>query len=288
MALLRLLSGLQLRTLYLISDVLYILTYKLLRYRVKVVRQNLRNSFTESSDSELRAIERAFYSNLCDYGVETIKLLTIPQPELSARVVFTNPDVIREFTDKGTSVLILTSHQFNWEWLLATGSFKLPVPVDFVYQPQSSRLANNFSTAIRTRFGAHAIKRESVGREALRRKDKVRITAIVGDQFPGHFNHRRYWANFLGQRTAFFHGIAQLAVLMKSPAYYGAVTRTARGHYEVTLIKLTDPPASEEDSLRVIDRYIEEAEKVIHRQPDGWLWSHRRWKDVEDIHPRKS
>jgi KDO2-lipid IV(A) lauroyltransferase len=288
MALLRLLSGLHLRTLYLISDLLYILTYRLLRYRVKVVRQNLRNSFPQASENELKSIENSFYRNLCDYSVETIKLLTISREELSDRVVFTNPDTLRGFTDNGTSVLILTSHQFNWEWLLAVGSFKLPAPVDFVYQPQSSELANKFSTASRTRFGAHAVKRETVGREALRRKDKVRITAIVGDQFPGHFNHRRYWANFLGQRTAFFHGIAQLAVLMKSPAYYGAVTRKGRGHYEVTLVKLSDPPLTEEEGLAIIDRYIEEAEKVIRRQPEGWLWSHRRWKEPEEDHPRKA
>ncbi len=98
---------------------------------------------------------------------------------------------------------MLVSHQFNWEWMLAAGSLHLPVPVDFVYLPQSSKLANTFALAIRTRFGAFAIPRESVGREALRRKHIIRATAIVADQYPGHFNHRRYWATFLEQTNCF-------------------------------------------------------------------------------------
>jgi len=243
--------------------------------------ENLRNSLPHKTEKDLRQIERRFFRNLCDYAAEMLRLLTISKKELQERVVFTNADVIKEFTNKNHSVLILAAHQFNWEWLLAAGCFNLPAPVDFVYQPQSSNLANAFSIAIRTRFGGHPVKRETVGREALRRKSIIRATAIVADQYPGHFNHRKYWATFLGQQTAFFHGISQLATLTDAGAYFAAVKKTLRGHYEVTLIKLASPPYTEETSLGIIDRYIEESEKVIHEQPEGWLWSHKRWKKLD-------
>jgi KDO2-lipid IV(A) lauroyltransferase len=242
---------------------------------------NLEKSLPQKSKKELQQIERTFYRNLCDYAAETLRLLTITKEELQRRVVFTNPDVIKEFTGKNHSVLVLAAHQFNWEWLLAAGCFNLPVPVDFVYQPQSSELANSFSLAIRTRFGGHAVKRETVGREALRRKNMIRATAIAADQYPGHFNHRKYWATFLGQRTAFFHGISQLATLADAGAYFAAIRKTSRGHYEVTLIRLASPPYTDDSSLKIIDRYIEESEKVIHEQPEGWLWSHKRWKQLD-------
>lgn len=281
MFLLKAVSRLPLHILYLISDVIFLFTFYVIRYRRKVVMENLVKSLPHKSNKELSLIERTFYRNLCDYAAETLHLLTISKKELQSRVVFTNADVIKEFTNKNHSVLILAAHQFNWEWLLAAGCFNLPVPVDFVYQPQSSKLANAFSLAIRTRFGGHPVKRETVGREALRRKNIIRATAIVADQYPGHFNHRKYWATFLGQRTAFFHGISQLATLTDAGAYFAAIKKTLRGHYEVTLIKLAEPPYSEESSLRIIDRYIEESEKIIHEQPEGWLWSHKRWKQLE-------
>jgi KDO2-lipid IV(A) lauroyltransferase len=276
MFILKALSRLPLVVLYFLSDLIFFVTYYILRYRRAVVMINLKNSFPQASKKELERICKQFYKNLCDYAAETLRLLSIDRKDLQERVVFTNADVVKEFTGKNHSVLMLASHQFNWEWLLAAGCLYLPVPVDFVYLPQSSRLANAFALAIRTRFGAHPIPRETVGREALRRKGIIRATAIVADQYPGHFNHRRYWATFLEQKTAFFYGISQLASLQNAATYFASIKKTSRGHYEVTLIKLTDP---NESGLNVIDRYIEESEKVIHQQPEGWLWSHRRWKN---------
>jgi KDO2-lipid IV(A) lauroyltransferase len=273
MFVLRLISKLPLGVLYIISDLIYLFTYYILKYRRKVVMTNLQNSFPQKSKKELEQISKKFFRNLSDYAAETLRLLSMSREELRKRVVFTNPEIIKEYTGKNQSVLLFASHQFNWEWTLAGGSLYLPAPLDFVYLPQKSELANTFALAIRTRFGAHAIPRESVGREAIRRKDIIRATAIVADQYPGHSNHRKYWATFLGQRTAFFHGILQLAVLQNAGSYFGDVKKISRGHYEVTLIELKGPD--------IIDRYIEESEKMINREPDGWLWSHRRWKNLE-------
>jgi KDO2-lipid IV(A) lauroyltransferase len=273
MFILKAFSRLPLGVLYFLSDLIFFVTYYILRYRRTVVMTNLEKSFPQKSRNELDQISRAFYRNLCDYGVETLRLLSIDRKELQERVVFTNADLVKEFTGKNRSVLMLASHQFNWEWLLAAGCLYLPVPVDFVYLPQSSKLANAFALAIRTRFGAHPIPRETVGREALRRKEIIRATAIVADQYPGHFNHRKYWASFLGQETAFFYGITQLATLQNAASYFAAIKKTSRGHYRVTLVKL--------DDLKIIDDYIRESEKIIHEQPEGWLWSHRRWKNLQ-------
>lgn len=273
MFLLRLISKLPLGILYLLSDAVFFLTFHVARYRRHVVMENLEKSFPQKTKKELHEISKTFYQNLCDYAVETVRLLSISEEELRRRVKFTNANAVEESTGKNQSVIILASHQFNWEWLLAAGCLYLPVPVDFVYLPQKSKLANAFALAIRTRFGGHAIARESVGREAVRRKEIIRATAIVADQFPGHSNHRRYWANFLNQNTAFFHGIIQLVELQKAGVYFSKIIKTSRGHYEVTLIKL--------DSSRVIEDYIKESEIMIHEQPNGWLWSHRRWKHLD-------
>jgi KDO2-lipid IV(A) lauroyltransferase len=280
---LRLISRLPLRLLYVFSDFLFVLAYHIVRYRRKLVRSNLLNSFPLKSIDEIRKIERKFFSNLCDFSVESLKLLTISEAELKKRTVFLNASEMQQHKDKGVSVLLLASHMFNWEWLLTAGCLNLPMPVDFVYQPQRSTLADKLSLAMRTRFGGRPVPRETVGRDALRRKDVVRATATVADQFPGHFNHRRYWTTFLGQRTAFFYGIAQLAVLMKSPVYFCRIRRTGRGHFEVTLDKLADAPTTEEEAVKIIDVYASRSAHLIESQPENWLWSHKRWKDAEAI-----
>jgi KDO2-lipid IV(A) lauroyltransferase len=278
MILIRLISKLSFAALYGLADFLFFVTYHLLGYRTKLVRKNLRLSFPDKSEEELKKIQKQFYKNLADYGVETLKLLTVSEQELRKRMIYKNPEVVEEFTSKGQSVLLLSSHQFNWEWLLAAGCFSLPMQIDFVYQEQANKFFNQFSLLIRSRFGGYGISRNNVAREVIKRKHILRGIAIVADQFPGHENDKRYWTIFLNQRTAFFQSIDQLAILTQYPAYYAAVTKTKRGYYEVELIKIAEPPYDKE-SFHIVDRYARATEKQITKNPAGWLWSHNRWKE---------
>jgi KDO2-lipid IV(A) lauroyltransferase len=279
----RLFSRLPLSVLYLISDLQYVLLYHLLRYRRKIVRNNLVGCFPGVSSADIKTIEKKFYRNLCDFAVETIKQLTMSKEDLLKRTVFINQGDLQVYRDRGTSVLLLAAHTFNWEWMLSAGSLVLPMQVDFVYQPQSGAFANHLSLETRTRFGAHPIEREKVGRESVRRKDIVRAIATVADQFPGHHFNKRYWTEFMGRQTAFFHGIAQLAILMRSPVFFCQIMRIGRGRFEVTLKKIADIPATESEALHILDVYARETERVIRQQPENWLWSHNRWKMVDEM-----
>lgn len=277
MFLIRILSRLPLPALYVFSDFLFFLSYRVVRYRRKMVIKNLRNAFPEKTEQERHAIERQFYINLCDYGVEMLKLFTIPREELAVRMKFTDISVIEKYKSQGQSVLILASHQFNWEWLLASGNFNLPVPVDFVYQPQQNQFFENFSLQCRTRFGAHAISRYNVARELIKRKNVQRGIAILSDQYPGLKADKKYQTRFLGQDTVFFLGAHQIAQLTQYPVVYARVKKTSRGYYEASFVNIAEPPHDKED-YTLIENYIRAVEDIIRENPAGWLWSHNRWK----------
>lgn len=274
---LRLLGRIPLTLLYRLSGLLYFLSYRVVRYRRKMVRKNLSLSFPEKTKEEITSIEREFYRNLCDYAVETLKLLSIDQSDLSKRVVFVNADILGKYKEKNQSILLLASHQFNWEWLLASGNLNLPMPIDFVYQPVNNSNVNRFLIACRTRFGAHAIKRNELAREIVRRKNHVRGVAIVADQYPGKKHDKKYLTTFLHQETAFFYGTNQLAALTQYPVLYAEIRKKERGYYEVTWVELAQPPHAR-DSNDIIEQYVKAAEKLIREYPAGWLWSHNRWK----------
>ena len=65
---------LPLRILYIFSDFIFLLLYYFPSYRRKVVAENLKNSFPEKSDEELKSIEKKFYKHLADLFIETFKL----------------------------------------------------------------------------------------------------------------------------------------------------------------------------------------------------------------------
>jgi Kdo2-lipid IVA lauroyltransferase/acyltransferase len=277
MIFLRLLSALPFSILYGISDFIFLMTYHIVRYRRHLVRQNLTHAFPDKSPSEVLNIERAFYRNLCDYGVETLKLLTVKKEDLVQRMHFTNPELLERYRDRNQSVIILTSHQFNWEWMLSAGHLQLPLPVDFVYQSVNNKLFNAFSLKTRTRFGGHAITREEVAREVIRRKDVLRAVAIVADQYPGKKKDKRFPLTFMGRETMFFEGANQLAILMQYPVVFAAVRKSKRGHYYTSFVNIAEPPYSKTDT-HIITVYAAEVERLIRENPSGWLWSHRRWK----------
>jgi Kdo2-lipid IVA lauroyltransferase/acyltransferase len=277
MFVLRWLSCLPFPVLYVFSDFLFFVSYYLIGYRKALVRRNLRNSFPEKSEAGIKRIQKDFYHNLCDYAVETIKLLSITPEELKRRLVYKNPEIVKQFSDKNQSILLLTSHQFNWEWLLASGCLYLPLGVDFVYQRQSNKTFNQFSLMGRTRFGAFPIERSQVGRETLKRKGVLRGIAVMADQFPGHFHNKKYWTQFLNQKTAFFLGLGQLASLTQYPAVFFGVKKIKRGYYEAEGFVVSQPPYGRE-SQQIVEDYIQATESIIKQQPAGWLWSHNRWK----------
>lgn len=275
MFLLKIISRLPLGILYVFADILFYLGYYIFPYRKKLVRKNLRNSFPEKTEAERRKIERLFYQNLCDYAVETLKLLTMTRDELNKRVVFTNPEMIIAYREKNIPVIGLASHQFNWEWLLAAGH--LHFETDFVYQPINTDLTNNLLLACRTRFGGHAIKRNDLGREMVKRKNLWRLIAIVSDQYPGQKKDKKYITRFLNQETAFFQAPDQIASLTQYPAVFSAIRKVKRGYYEATFVLLSEPPYVKGEE-KVIDQYVKAAEEIIREYPAGWLWSHKRWK----------
>lgn len=274
---LRFLSRLPLNVLYLLSDMMFFIGYRVIRYRRNVVLKNLRNSFPEKSDAEIHRIEKDFYHNLCDYPIETLKMMTMPEREIRERIRYVNPEVIEDEAKKGRSMIYLTSHQFNWEWLLAGVCLSTTPKLYYVYQAQSSQFFDRVINSVRQRFGATPIRKERVAREAIKKRDALYGLAMLSDQFPGIDSDKRYWTNFLNQQTAFFQGINQLPVMTQNPVIFFESRKIKRGYYECHLVKIAEPPYERHD-FSIVNNYANATERVIREQPAGWLWSHDRWK----------
>jgi len=98
------LSFLPLNILYILSDFLYVVLYKTFRYRKKVVRTNLLNSFPEKSIKEIENIERKFYSHFCDLVIESIRLFSISEKELARRNKIVNAEILDPFFEREKSM----------------------------------------------------------------------------------------------------------------------------------------------------------------------------------------
>jgi len=239
------------------------------------VFKNLKNSFPEKSQTELRAIEKQFYINLADIGIETIKALSIKRKHLERRVTVDH-SLPRRFYEDSTPVFVMTSHLCNWEWLLLACSRLGDYEVHAVYQKLRNDFFNNFMLMLRSRFGAIMHNKDFVIKDLIRLKGKLFLMAMVADQRP-FSGENKYWTTFLNQDSAFYSGTELLAKRFNIKVIYASMRRIKRGQYEVVFFEVETKPKSSPKHA-ITDKFIEFVERDIRNDPASYLWSHDRWK----------
>lgn len=271
------------RALYILSDSLYFLVYKVIRYRLKVVRINLKNSFPEKTDKELHVIEKEFYHHFCDYFVETLKLLHISDEEMQKRMVFENMDIVKDLMKDGNSALMFLGHYGNWEWVPSiTMSFRNKEDqnklLGQIYRPLKNKAADDLFLKIRSRFGSFGIAKNETLRVIVKlRKAKQQILiGFMADQTPS-FHNIHYWSTFMNQESAIFTGVERIAKQTGFAVVYLDMEKVKRGHYKGTVKLISDKP-QDAPEFYITETYIREMERTILRNPAYWLWTHKRWK----------
>jgi Kdo2-lipid IVA lauroyltransferase/acyltransferase len=270
------LSRLPMRALYALATFLSWLAFYLVRHRQQVIREQLEKVFPASSEAERRLIHKQFLKNFCDVMVEMLKSASMPESAMRARVQILNLDAARRFLDAGQSVMFVTSHLCNWEWLLQGVAVHLGYPVDAAYKPLHDQWAERLMLEIRSRFGARLVPAKELLADFLKRRAIVRAVAMNADQAPVSTD-KRYWTQFLGQDTAFYVGAEQIARATRLPVLYVVMRRVRRGFYEVELKRLWDGREIIEPNT-VTERYARACEIDVLASPADWLWSYRRWR----------
>ena len=275
-ALFKTLSRAPLWALYGLSSVLYLLAYYVARHRHRVIREQLAKVFPAWSERERAAIHRRFLKNFCDVIVEIVRSMSLRPEEMIARVKIVNLAAMRESLEGGRSVMVVTSHLCNWEWLLQGVTLQLGFPVDAAYKPLHDAWAERLMLEVRSRFGARLIAAKELLGDFLTRRNIVRAVAMNADQAPVSTD-KRYWTTFLGQDTAFYVGAEQIARGTRLPIWYALMRRVGRGRYEVEFRQLWDGREVLEPNA-VTERYARACEADVLAHPADWLWSYRRWK----------
>lgn len=274
--LLYLFSLLPLWLLYQIANFLYILLYYIVHYRRRVVHENLKNSFPEKTAQELNIIEKKFYRYLADFIVETVKSITMSENELKRRVILTNPELISSYYAKGRNIIAVGGHYCNWELAGLNFYFYTDKKFMIVYKPLSNAIFDKFFYRIRSRFGTIPVSMQQTLRKIVEFKNEQTAIALLGDQTPAK-DDAIHFVNFLNQPTPVFLGIEKLAKKTNSVIVYYDMVRVKRGYYTYTLIPLFENP-QQTDLYTITNAHVMQLEKIIKREPQYWLWSHRRWK----------
>ncbi len=265
--------------LHVFSLKLYVLVFYIIGYRKKIVIENLKKSFPEKSEQEIKKITKQFYKHFCDVIFETLKLITISVPEFKKRFALTPTaiELFQKFELQQQSVIGVMGHSGNWEWGAIAPQFYFKQLLTGVYHPLSNKNFDAFMLKLRGRMGGNIVAMNNLLREliTLRQKKTATIVGLIADQTPPP--EGSHWAVFLNQDTPIFLGPEKLAKKFNYPVIYVSVKKIKRSYYQMDAELITDTPNELADGV-ITDLHTKALEKNIRDQPPFWLWSHRRWK----------
>ena len=262
---------------YLFSDFLYLFVYYVFRYRRKVVRLNLTNSFPEKSLEEIKTIERKFYHNFVDMFIETLYLTHISQKRHSKRLLYENIEIINNLYEQGKSVICVTGHYGNWEFTQL-----LPVhlkhKVYAVYKKLSVPFFDRFFKDLRSANGAILLEMNKTYKQLISDSNAgiPFFAGFIADQRPLE-REIQFWMTFLNQDTPVLMGTEKIAKKTNAAVVWAEMQRIKRGYYKIVFRLLSENPVAT-NKFEITKLYMCELEKAIKRCPELWLWSHNRWK----------
>lgn len=177
------------------------------------------------------------------------------------------------------NVTILSGHVFNFEWYL---SFMLRVEnyegFHYVYKPLRSKFINDKVNQLRRKFNAEGIPSKLTLRKVVAiPNDGKHMLYFLSDQSPKKENIQ-YSLRFLNQDTAVYRGYEDIVNKYNQIPVYADTVKIKRGYYKTTLYKIEPENGAKFEKNELVDAFYEHLTKTIQRNPDNWLWSHKRWK----------
>ena len=254
----------------------------------KIGIENLKQAFGDRYTEEERdRLIRAVYLHFCTMLMEILHIPRKLHPTTwRDRITLVGHEKIVDRLLKGGPLIMLTGHFGNWEmagYLFGVFGF----PPNSVARTLDNKYLDDFLRGFRERTGQKMIPKKGGYDQMLDVLRTGGVLSFLADQDAGE---RGMYVDFFGRPASTHKAIALMAIEHKAPVVVGYARRIGPGfRYEVGCTELIDPSeltGGADDARLLTQRYTSALEAIIRRDPDQYLWLHRRWKHQPK--PRKS
>ncbi len=274
----RLFNILGLKTSRKFSYLLAFIFFFVIPIRKQVTLGNLKLAFPEYPLKKIRKI--AFESHR-SFAITLIEILYIPNmtcDQVESLIICRNNDFIIEKYRENRGIILLSAHFGNWEAMAVSLSLQLKISFSTVIKAQRNMLVSDWLNKMRSKWGNKIVPLGISVREVYKALKDKNIVAMVADQRGPQDGIR---VNFFGRKAAIYAGPAALALKTKSPLLFAVAVRQPDYTYITSFeeVKMNNLPDDEEEKIvEISQRHTILLEQAIKRNPEQWLWMHKRWK----------
>jgi len=245
----------------------------------RVALTNLSQSFPTRSRSEVRTIARRMFRHFGRLLFEMLKFSTLSPAAMLQRVEFEGEERARLAYAQGRGVLFFTGHFGFWELHAIVHGLQLR-PIGVLARALDNPHLNTLLEEIRGRTGNAVIYRQGAVRRVLKTLAAGDGVAMLIDQ---HMHSSdAIWVDFFERPAATTSTLALLALRTGAPVVPVFALPIGRGRYRMIYEHAVEPPAGEgaEAVREFTQRCTDVLEMYVRRNPELWLWMHRRWRDA--------
>lgn len=240
----------------------------------RVAERNLRASFPEWNDAQIRETIAGMWDNMARYIGEFPHVAPLTADEFRERCEIVGIDNLLMAQTLGKGTLFFSCHMANWE-LAAKASWAVGVLASVVYRPLNNRLVDKMVNAHRDQYQLKGLpKTPQGGRELLMTLKRGNPVAILADQKLSGGIH----VPFFGRPAKTGTSIADLALKYNYPVLPARVERIGNNGAQFRVTYYPPLEITNTDTVEsILLKMHEHMETWIRERPDQWFWVHKRW-----------
>jgi Kdo2-lipid IVA lauroyltransferase/acyltransferase len=255
---------------------------------------NVRLAFPDLGEAAARRIARCSVQN---FGMTICEFLHLNAASRSEVRDYVNIEGLEHFQaglERGHGVLLITAHLGNWELMGARLAQELPLTV--VARPTSNSGVEEHILSVRSHSGMRVLSKHAASRAVLNVLRANEVVGILPDQYA---RKEGVVMPMFGHPTRFVPGVSRLAMLADSllvPSFGvrrtpwladGRIVATAQPGFALRRSESRDPASREAAALEGTRHIVAEVESAVRRNPEQWMWVHRRWRTRDTEHAPK-
>jgi len=260
------------------SVIIAIFFYYILPIRKQTVLQNLKYAFPDFSLQKIKEISFDNYKSFAITFTEIMYLPHLSHKKLIDNVECINLDLVKKKYKEGNPIILLTAHFGNWEYMAASTGVQLGAQLNEIIKNQRNPYVTNWLKINRRRFGNEVMPIGMQIKKIYKKLKEKQIVVMAADQRGDEESIR---VKLFGRSTSVFPGPATLGLKTNAVLICAIPVRQKDKKYKIVFEELSLenlPDNLEAKKVEICQRYTSRLQKLIEKNPEQWLWMHKRWK----------